>query len=48
MGSPFMPMSGTGGAGGQEEQDRETGTWLHEDDDIWSGDVGGVVDSRIG
>ncbi|MEV4159974.1 WXG100 family type VII secretion target [Nonomuraea dietziae] len=48
MGSSFMPMSGTGGAGGQEEQDRETGTWLHEDDDGWSGDVGGVVDSRIG
>ncbi|MFB9525147.1 hypothetical protein [Nonomuraea roseola] len=43
-----MPMSGTGGASGQEEQDHESGTWLHEDDDVWSGDVGGVVDSRIG
>lgn len=48
MGAPFMPMSGASGMGGQEEKDRESGTWLHEDDDVWGGDVDGVVDSRLG
>lgn len=48
MGSPFMPMGGAGGMGGQEEKDRESGTWLHEDDDVWGGDTGGVVDGTLG
>ncbi|MEO3798929.1 hypothetical protein [Nonomuraea sp. B1E8] len=48
MGMPFMPMGGMGGAGGQEGQDRESSTWLHEDDDIWGGDTDSVVNSKIG
>ncbi|MEQ4719469.1 hypothetical protein [Nonomuraea sp. B19D2] len=48
MGTPAMPMSGMGGASGQEEQERESGTWLHEDDDVWGGDRDGVVNDRIG
>ncbi|MEV0346242.1 hypothetical protein AB0H88_10785 [Nonomuraea sp. NPDC050680] len=47
-GSPFMPMSGMGGASGQEEKERESATWLHEDDDVWGGDMDGVVHNRIG
>ncbi|MEV6154515.1 hypothetical protein AB0L53_29600 [Nonomuraea sp. NPDC052129] len=46
--SPFMPMSGMGGASGQEEKERESATWLHEDDDVWGGDMDGVVHDRIG
>ncbi|MGI5269190.1 WXG100 family type VII secretion target [Nonomuraea sp. CA-218870] len=45
---PFMPMGGMGGAGGGgENQERESTTWLHEDDDLW-GDDTGSVNSRIG
>ncbi|MEU7834375.1 hypothetical protein [Nonomuraea sp. NPDC049129] len=47
-GSPFMPMSGMGGASGQEDKERESATWLHEDDDVWGGDMDGVVHDRIG
>ncbi|SDH81825.1 WXG100 family type VII secretion target [Nonomuraea jiangxiensis] len=47
MGMPFMPM-GMGGAGGQESSDRESSTWLHEDDDVWGGDADSAVNSRIG
>lgn len=47
-GMPFLPMSGAGGAGGGgESKDRESTTWLHEDDDVW-GDDTGSVSSRIG
>ncbi|MDA0637169.1 WXG100 family type VII secretion target [Nonomuraea sp. MCN248] len=47
-GMPFMPMGGMGGAGGGgENQERESTTWLHEDDDLW-GDDTGSVNSRIG
>lgn len=47
-GMPFLPMGGMGGAGsGGESQDRESTTWLHEDDDVW-GDDTGSVNSRIG
>ncbi|MEV4168402.1 WXG100 family type VII secretion target [Nonomuraea sp. NPDC049709] len=48
-GMPFLPMGGMGGAGaGQESQDRESSTWLHEDDDVWGGDSDSVVNDRIG
>ncbi|MEO3873656.1 WXG100 family type VII secretion target [Nonomuraea sp. B12E4] len=48
MGMPFMPMGGMGGAGAQESRDRESTTWLHEDDDVWGGDADSAVNSRIG
>ncbi|GAT67590.1 hypothetical protein PS9374_03248 [Planomonospora sphaerica] len=37
--TPFMPMGvgAKGGAGGEEERDRENTTWLLEDDDVWGG-----------
>ena len=42
-GMPFLPMSGAGGAGGGgESKDRESTTWLHEDDDVWGDDTGSV------
>ncbi|TMR96085.1 WXG100 family type VII secretion target [Nonomuraea basaltis] len=47
-GTPFMPMGGMGGAGAQESGDRESTTWLHEDDDVWDGDTGSAVNSKIG
>ena len=46
-GMPFMPMTG-GGAGGAEEQDRENSTWLHQDDDVWGGDTDDAVSGKIG
>ncbi|WP_212746328.1 hypothetical protein, partial [Nonomuraea sp. KC401] len=40
MGFPMMPMMG-GGAGGHDQgQDRESSTWLAEDDDVWGGPEG--------
>ncbi|PZG17914.1 WXG100 family type VII secretion target [Nonomuraea aridisoli] len=49
VGMPFVPMAGAmGGAGGQESSDRESTTWLHEDDDVWGGDTNSAVNSRIG
>ncbi|MEV5495086.1 hypothetical protein AB0M50_06760 [Nonomuraea fuscirosea] len=49
-GMPFMPMGGmgAGAGGGGESQDRESSTWLHEDDDVWGGDADSVVNGRIG
>lgn len=48
-GMPFMPMGGMGGGGaGQESSDRESTTWLHEDDDVWGGDSNSAVNDRIG
>ncbi|MEU8397304.1 hypothetical protein AB0C28_19095 [Nonomuraea sp. NPDC048892] len=49
-GMPFMPMGGMGaGAGGADQSnDRESTTWLHEDDDVWGGDSDSVVNGRIG
>ncbi|NRQ39072.1 hypothetical protein HII36_45710 [Nonomuraea sp. NN258] len=48
MGMPFMPM-GAGAGGGQDEQDRESSTWLHEEDDVWGGgDADGTVGNRLG
>jgi hypothetical protein len=48
-GMPFMPMGGMGGgAGGQESRDRESTTWLHEDDDVWGGDADSAVNHKIG
>ncbi|MEV0617176.1 hypothetical protein AB0I81_27910 [Nonomuraea sp. NPDC050404] len=47
-GMPFMPMGMGAGAGAQGEQDRESTTWLHEDDDVWGGDTDSVVNSKIG
>ncbi|MFD2355663.1 hypothetical protein ACFSTC_49915 [Nonomuraea ferruginea] len=47
-GMPFLPMGGMGGGGGGgDSRDRESTTWLHEDDDVW-GDDTGSVNSRIG
>ncbi|MFG1941937.1 WXG100 family type VII secretion target [Nonomuraea sp. NPDC048826] len=48
-GMPFLPMGGAGaGAGGAgDSRDRESTTWLHEDDDVWNDDTGSV-NSRIG
>ncbi|MER6951995.1 hypothetical protein ABT294_49095 [Nonomuraea sp. NPDC000554] len=48
VGTPFTPMSGMGGVSGQEEQEGESGTWLLEEDDVWGGDMNGVVHDRIG
>lgn len=47
MGMPILPMGGMGGAGGQDQSPSESGTWLHEDDDVWGGDVEGVVDHKL-
>lgn len=43
MGMPFLPMGGAGGAGGGgERSDRESTTWLTEDDDVWNDDTTSV------
>ncbi|MFF4416371.1 hypothetical protein ACFYY8_27945 [Streptosporangium sp. NPDC001559] len=34
-GMPMMPMAPGGGAGSEEKQDRESSTWLLEDDEVW-------------
>jgi uncharacterized protein YukE len=47
-GMPFLPMGGMGGGAGQESSDRESTTWLTEDDDVWGSDTDGVVNSKIG
>ncbi|HEX4814468.1 MAG TPA: hypothetical protein VFV66_17130 [Nonomuraea sp.] len=48
-GMPFLPMGGMGGAGGADNsRDRESTTWLQEDDDVWGDNPDSVVDSRIG
>ncbi|MFI6501432.1 hypothetical protein [Nonomuraea typhae] len=46
-GMPMMPMTGAG-AGGNEERDRESTTWLLEDEDVWGGNDDGIVNNQIG
>ncbi|MBF8193423.1 WXG100 family type VII secretion target, partial [Nonomuraea sp. K274] len=36
---PMMPMAG-GARGGEESNDRESSTWLVEDEDVWGGPEG--------
>ncbi|SDH00628.1 hypothetical protein SAMN05421505_11085 [Sinosporangium album] len=45
---PFMPMGGMGAGPGGEAQERESSTWLREDDDLWVGQTDGVVGDTIG
>ncbi|TDE59959.1 hypothetical protein E1295_01535 [Nonomuraea mesophila] len=40
MGFPMMPMMGGGAGGRDQENDRESSTWLAEDDDVWGGPEG--------
>ncbi|MEO3793979.1 hypothetical protein ABGB14_27515 [Nonomuraea sp. B10E15] len=40
MGFPMMPMMGGGAGGRDQENDRESTTWLAEDDDVWGGPEG--------
>ncbi|WP_188191154.1 WXG100 family type VII secretion target [Nonomuraea sp. SYSU D8015] len=48
-GMPIMPMGAMGGgAGAEQSRDRESTTWLHEDDDVWGGDTDSAVNSKIG
>ncbi|TDD31035.1 hypothetical protein E1286_45440 [Nonomuraea terrae] len=47
-GMPFVPMGAMGAGGAQESSDRESTTWLHEDDDVWGSDSDSAVNSRIG
>ncbi|GAA4223404.1 hypothetical protein FHR32_001257 [Streptosporangium album] len=41
-------MGGMPSSAGQESQEQETQTWLHQDDDVWTGDHTGVVSHTIG
>ncbi|MFD0888724.1 WXG100 family type VII secretion target, partial [Streptosporangium algeriense] len=36
-GMPMMPMTG-GGAGGEQDKEREKSTWMSEDEGVWGGD----------
>ncbi|MGW0801874.1 WXG100 family type VII secretion target [Nonomuraea sp. NPDC002799] len=47
-GVPMMPMGGMGGGGGQESSDRESTTWLHEDDEVYGAGDTQTVNSQIG
>ncbi|GAA3115080.1 hypothetical protein [Streptosporangium carneum] len=37
-GVPMMPMMPPGGAGGDQEKEREKTTWMSEDEGVWGGD----------